>query len=238
MLPDPPPPSRLRDLAIDQAVERQRLEALIASLEQLGDRWQRHGADAERVDAAALRLQSLYTGIERCLLQIVRVLNGGSPEGADWHRRLLDRLTQPTERRPALLSAATARSLGQLLGFRHVVRHLYADDLDPLQVRQRLDGALDLWPQLHASSCVIRHNLEQQLCVQPMKTERLALRVSDAFLEGLDQLAEAEGLSRAEVVRRAVALLAFAKKEEQEGRRMGFFVEEAGVPRIKEVVAL
>lgn len=29
-----------------------------------------------------------------------------------------------------------------------------------------------------------------------MKTEWLALRVSDAFLEGLDQLAEAKGLSR------------------------------------------
>ncbi|MFM8524747.1 MAG: ribbon-helix-helix protein, CopG family [Cyanobacteriota bacterium] len=72
-----------------------------------------------------------------------------------------------------------------------------------------------------------------------MKTERLALRVSDAFLEGLDELVEAEGLSRAEVVRRAVALLAFARKEAREGRRMGFFVEEAdGVPRIKEVVTL
>lgn len=104
-------------------------------------------------------------------------------------------------------------------------------------------GSRRRWPsaettQFHGSSCVIWHSLEQQLCVQPMKTERLALRVSDAFLEGLDQLAEAEGLSRAEVVRRAVALLAFAKKEELEGRRMGFFVEEAGVPRIKEVVAL
>jgi hypothetical protein len=42
-----------------------------------------------------------------------------------------------------------------------------------------------------------------------------------------------EGLSRAEVVRRAVALLAFAKKEDQEGLRMGFFVEEAGVPGSK-----
>jgi hypothetical protein len=100
MLPDPPPPSRLRDLAIDLAVERQRLEALIASLEQLAERWQRHGADAERVDAAGLRLQSLYTGIERCLLQIVRVLHGGTPEGADWHRRLLNRRTHPTERPP------------------------------------------------------------------------------------------------------------------------------------------
>ena len=44
MLPDPPPPSRLRDLAIDLTVERQRLEALITSLEQLGERWQRDGA--------------------------------------------------------------------------------------------------------------------------------------------------------------------------------------------------
>jgi len=77
------------------------------------------------------------------------------------------------------------------------------------------------------------------VCTHTIKSERLALRVSDAFLEGLDELAEAEGLTRAEVVRRAVALLAFARKEAQEGRRMGFFVEEAdGVPRIKEVVAL
>ena len=71
-----------------------------------------------------------------------------------------------------------------------------------------------------------------------MKTERLALHVSEAFLEGLDELAEAEDLNRAEVVRRAVALYAFARKEAKEGRRMAFFVEENGKPRIKEVVAL
>jgi len=76
------------------------------------------------------------------------------------------------------------------------------------------------------------------VCAYIMKTERLALRVSDAFLEGLDQLALEEGLSRAEVIRRAVTLLAFAHKEEKEGRRMGFFTEENGQPRIKEVVAL
>jgi hypothetical protein len=74
-------------------------------------------------------------------VQVVRVLNGGTPEGADWHRRLLDRLTLATEHRPALLSSDTARALRLLLGFRHVVRHLYADDLDPAQVQQRLSGA-------------------------------------------------------------------------------------------------
>ena len=66
----------------------------------------------ERCDAAALRLQSLYTGIERCFVQIVRVLNGGPPDGADWHRRLLD--------------SSTAKGLAELMRFRHVVRHLYA----------------------------------------------------------------------------------------------------------------
>lgn len=150
MSKDRPSPARLRDLTTDLAVERRRLEALVDSLEGLARRWEREGADAERVDAAALRLQSFYTGIERCLLQIVRVLNGGTPEGSAWHRRLLDRLTQPTDRRPALLSDTTSRALGQLLGFRHVVRHLYADDLDPQQVRQRLVGALELWPTLSA----------------------------------------------------------------------------------------
>lgn len=85
-----------------------------------------------------------------------------------------------------------------------------------------------------------RHALarsEQQTYVH-LKTERLTLRVSEAFLEGLDALADAEGLNRAEVVRRAVALLAFARKEEKEGRRMGFFTEENGQPQIKEVVTL
>lgn len=71
-----------------------------------------------------------------------------------------------------------------------------------------------------------------------MKTERLALRVSEGFLVGLDELAVAEGLSRAEVVRRAVALLAFARKEAALGHRMGFFVEQDGQPLIKEVVSL
>ncbi len=67
---------------------------------------------------------------------------------------------------------------------------------------------------------------------------RLALRVNDAFLNGLDQLTQAEGSSRAEIVRRAVALYAFAKQEESQGRRLGFFTEEGGRQVVKEVIAL
>lgn len=129
MAAHPLPPQRLRDLATDLAVERRRLEALIESLAGLAERWRCEGADAERVDAAALRLQSLYTGVERGLLQVVRVLNGGTPDGVDWRHRLLDRLTLATEHRPALLSSDTACALGLLQGFRNVLRHLQAEVL-------------------------------------------------------------------------------------------------------------
>jgi hypothetical protein len=61
-------------------------------------------------------------------------------------RRMLDRMTVPTEVRPALLDAATARGLAELLRFRHVVRHLYAYELEPDQVQRLLWRALELWP--------------------------------------------------------------------------------------------
>jgi hypothetical protein len=136
---------RLRELIQDLRVERGKLARLVASLEALVSQWTIEGPTDERVDAAALRLQSLYTGIERCLLLIVRTLNGGTPEGADWHRRLLERMAIATEERPAVLSDAMAAGLGELLRFRHVVRHLYAYELDAVAVERLLHGVPELW---------------------------------------------------------------------------------------------
>jgi hypothetical protein len=79
-----PTPRELSDLALDLAVEVGKPDALVES-----------------------RLQSFYTGIERCLLQITRVLNGGTLDGGDWHRRLLERMGHPTQARPALFCAAS-----------------------------------------------------------------------------------------------------------------------------------
>ena len=141
-----PSERHLAELRTDLQVERAKLSVLVESLAALQRAWDVPDGSQERCDAAALRLQSLYTGIERCLVQIVRVLNGGPPDGADWHRRLLDRMTVPTEVRPALLDAATARGLAELLRFRQVVRHLYAYELEPDQVQRLLWRALELWP--------------------------------------------------------------------------------------------
>jgi len=70
------------------------------------------------------------------------------------------------------------------------------------------------------------------------KSERLALRVSDTFLDGLDQLSSDEQVSRADIIRRAVALYAFAREEARSGRKLGFFTEEGDRQIVKQVVAL
>ena len=72
-----PSPRQRLDLVLDLQVELDKLDRLVESLAGLGA----VEGDGLQVDGAALRLQSLYTGIERCLLQISRVLNGGTPDG-------------------------------------------------------------------------------------------------------------------------------------------------------------
>ena len=52
----------------------------------------------------------------------------------------------PTELRPALLDASTVAGLAELMRFRHVVRHLYAYELERDQVLRLLQRALELWP--------------------------------------------------------------------------------------------
>ena len=86
-----PSDQRLAELRTDLQVERTKLALLVESLAALQRTWSIPEGAQERCDAAALRLQSLYTGIERCFVQIVRVLSGGAPDGANWQRRLLER---------------------------------------------------------------------------------------------------------------------------------------------------
>jgi hypothetical protein len=141
---------QLSDLQLDLRVERDKLSALVCSLERLEGLMEAGSGSSETIDSAALRLQSLYTGVERCLLLIVRVFNGGTPEGSDWHRRLLDRLARASESRPAVLSPAVRMGLVELLAFRHVVRHLYAYELEADRVRLLLQRAIALWPGIDA----------------------------------------------------------------------------------------
>jgi hypothetical protein len=53
------------------------------------------------------------------------------PRGHEWHRELLRQMgTDIPQVRPAVLSAQTVQDLEEYLGFRHVVRHIYAFEFD------------------------------------------------------------------------------------------------------------
>lgn len=81
-------------------------------------------------ESLALKLHNFYTGCERIFQIIASELNGGKPSNYDWHRRLLERMAQPQEHRPAVITQETATDLKDYLGFRHIVRNIYGFELN------------------------------------------------------------------------------------------------------------
>ena len=136
-------PAALRELAADLTMELERLAELTPAVAHVRAEI---GRDLDHAplfrESLALKLHNFYGGVERILQLIAVELNGGLPSGADWHKRLLDRMAQAREGRPAVVSAATAARLREFLGFRHIVRHLYGFELDP----KRLDALAAQYP--------------------------------------------------------------------------------------------
>ena len=129
-------------------MEEEKLSPLVRGLDALGPVL----VDPLLAEVAAMRLQSFHTGIERCLVLISRVLNGGTPEGSDWHRRLLERMGQATSEGPVVLSAASIEALRELLRFHQLVRHLYSYALKAEPVERLRLEAVAVW-------CRVREDL-------------------------------------------------------------------------------
>ncbi len=143
-------PEELRELRDDLLREEQRLGGLVRSLEGLRSRLEPTDSQGQEIiEAAALRLHSFYTGVERCLLLVSRVMNGSTPsQGQGWHRRLLERMAMATEQRPALLQEETQSDLQAYLRFRHLVRNLYSDELRAEPIALLIDDLPEVWRKL------------------------------------------------------------------------------------------
>jgi hypothetical protein len=120
-------PSDLLELRDDLLREEQRLQKLVQGLEAMEPRLS-DGSDV--VEAAALRLHSFYTGVERSLLLVSRVVK--------------------SEGRPAVLRERTQQSLQEYLRFRHLVRNLYADELRPEPIALLIRDLPAVWEALAA----------------------------------------------------------------------------------------
>lgn len=84
------------------------------------------------VDSAALNLHDFYTGLERIFEQIASVVDKSVPSAHDRRRELVRQMAVDVPGlRPRVISAETAAAIDEYRRFRHVVRNVYAFELDP-----------------------------------------------------------------------------------------------------------
>ena len=82
-------------------------------------------------------LADFYMGIERIFQIISTEIDGGLPQGEEWHKRLLLNMTIEIEGvRPPVISTNLYNSLRPFLGFRHVVRQAYGFQLDEAKLEE------------------------------------------------------------------------------------------------------
>lgn len=91
--------------------------------------------DTDYLGTVALNLHGYYSGAERIFREVALELDGGLPQGSDWHRRLLRQMAvEVPDTRPAIMGDITLKALSDLCAFRHVVRNVYTFDLIPTRV--------------------------------------------------------------------------------------------------------
>jgi HepT-like protein len=145
---------RLRDEIIE-------LERLNARVIQAWERAQRTGDDYY-LDSVALNLHGFYSGLERIFLLIAEGLDNSVPQGDNWHQALLLQMAQDTlPIRPAVISQATLKNLGEYRGFRHVVRNVYTFRLDPAKLEHLVHQLPQVFSQVKAEVLAFASFLEQ-----------------------------------------------------------------------------
>lgn len=114
------------------------------------------------IDAAALNLHDFYTGLERIFRQIAATVDRSTPAGQEWHRDLLRQMCiDIVDLRPSVLSPETCAGLDEFMRFRHVVRNVYAFQLDGERVAQLVQEGRVLMGRIEAELGLFASFLEQ-----------------------------------------------------------------------------
>ena len=131
------------------SLEQQLIPSVLAELEyinkerglteQLGKiRMQRSWDDIE-LHAAASALHSIYTGMERCLLLMLKVRGEPVPSGLHWHKQVLERSYEC-----GTVDKDLRDRLKEYLAFRHMYRNAYGFMLDSDLLAPLIDRACSL----------------------------------------------------------------------------------------------
>lgn len=103
----------------------------------------KHGSEDRDIyeESEALKLHNFYTGCENIFKRIAIVFNGGVSGDEGWHKQLLSmmRLDIPSVR-PPVISSELYKRLEEYLRFRHVIRNIYAFEIDSERLQRLLDS--------------------------------------------------------------------------------------------------
>lgn len=143
---------------VDYLVLAARIPQELAELKQTISRAERANVVAKKqagdadlyIDAIALNLHDFYTGLERIFRQIVTTVDRSVPSSEAWHRDLLRQMcVELPGIRPQVLTDTTCATLDEFLRFRHVVRNVYAFQLDGDRVSRLTVKARTVFEQIH-----------------------------------------------------------------------------------------
>ncbi|MGB9887221.1 MAG: hypothetical protein ACPLPT_01490 [Moorellales bacterium] len=139
------------------------LERLVARAERALSSAKRRSRDQDLfLDSAALNLHDFYTGLERILHYVAANIEGHVPQGREWHRELLRQMGVAVPGiRPQVLSADLVKALDEYLRFRHVLRNIYAFELDTARVERLVKGLRPVFDQVKAELLQFAQVLEQ-----------------------------------------------------------------------------
>jgi len=144
---------------VDYLVLAARIPQELAELKQTISRAERANVAAKKqagdadlyIDAIALNLHDFYTGLERIFRQIVTTVDRSMPSSEAWHRDLLRQMcVELPGIRPQVLTDVTCATLDEFLRFRHVVRNVYAFQLDGDRVSRLTEEAKTVLEQIHS----------------------------------------------------------------------------------------
>jgi hypothetical protein len=109
--------------------------------------------DFIEASAAGSFLHSFYNGIENTVLLIFKGICESIPNDFRWHKKLLDKMFESTEKRPALFKNDYKKQLERYMSFRHFFRHSYDYEIDIKQLKPLINGVEELWKVLEKDIC-------------------------------------------------------------------------------------
>jgi hypothetical protein len=131
-------------LAARILTELKEISKLVCRIEQ-GWKKAKKGEDDFYLDSVALNLHGFYSGLERIFEKIAASVDGSVPEGANWHKELLNQMSMEiTGIRPAVISSDLKQKLEEYRGFRHVVRNVYTYHLSPEKIEPLVDKVQEI----------------------------------------------------------------------------------------------